>query len=317
MKQEPTVLGDFLVPVRSVSPPAVFGDQNFRYLDIASVDRESRAITACQDLHTNDAPSRARQLVAANDVIVSTVRPNLNTVAWIDDHYVGAIASTGFCVLRADPQRLDTRFLFHWISSHKIVEKLVALATGASYPAVSDKIIKSLRIDLPPLIEQKRIAATLDKADSIRRKRQRAVALVDDYLRAVFIEMFVDPEINPKGWQCVRLEEIALQVTDGEHQTPQRSADGVFLLSARNVQDGRLDFTDVDHVPQGEFERIRRRCEPVRGDILISCSGSIGRVAQVEVDFPLSLVRSVALVRPNQQRIRSGFLEFLLRSSVL
>ena len=115
-------------------------------------------------------------------------------------------------------------------------------------------------------------------------------------------------------WPVVRLEDVALQVTDGEHQTPRRSHEGIYLLSARNIQNGHLDLGDVDYVPLDEFERIRRRCEPRRGDILVSCSGSIGRVAQVTIDEPMALVRSVALVRPNKEKIRSSFLEHLLRS---
>ena len=83
-------------------------------------------------------------------------------------------------------------------------------ATGANYPAVSDKIIKESKIPLPPLSEQKRIAAILDKADAIRRKRQQAIQLADDFLRAVFLDMFGDPVSNPKGWEVKPLGSLVV-----------------------------------------------------------------------------------------------------------
>lgn len=201
-------LGDLLLSVSSASPAVLFGDQDFKYIDISSVDRNKRCIVEPQVTSVVDAPSRARQVLARDDVIVSTVRPNLNTVAVVDGANCDAIASTGFCVLRPDPKVLNSRFLFHWVSSAATVARLVSLATGATYPAVSDKIIKSLDIHLPSMQEQQRIAAILDKADGLCHKRQHAIRLADDLLRAVFIDLFGDPGSNPKGWPVHRMGDV-------------------------------------------------------------------------------------------------------------
>lgn len=79
--------------------------------------------------------------------------------------------------------------------------KLIAMAPATTVAIVSKSKFEELEIPLPPLVEQKRIAAILDKADAIRRKRQQAIQLADDFLRAVFLEMFGDPVTNPKGWE--------------------------------------------------------------------------------------------------------------------
>lgn len=301
MRQEPKALGDFLVPVRAVSPLMAFGDEKFTYLDIASVDRGSRAITASQDLRTTDAPSRARQLLAADDVIVSTVRPNLNTVAWIDDRYVGAIASTGFCVLRADPQRLDARFLFHWISSDKIVEKLVTLATGASYPAVSDKIIKSLRIELPPLNEQKRLAAILDKAAILCRKRQQAIRLADNFLRAVFLEMFGDPERNPLGFPRGTIRDLVESANYGTSEKANEQAGELPILRMNNITyEGSWDLSSLKFVDLDL--KIRDRYLARKGDILFNRTNSVelvGKTAVYEQDEPMAIAGYLVRVRLN------------------
>jgi type I restriction enzyme S subunit len=129
--------------------------------------------------------------------------------------------------------------------------------------------------------------------------------------------MFGDPVTNPHMWPALKVEQIADQVTDGEHLTPKRELDGIKLLSARNVRNGYLDFGNVDFVGLEEHERIKKRCSPVRGDVLISCSGSIGRVASVETDEPLSLVRSVAMIRPKQSVVATKFLEHYLRTPAM
>lgn len=203
-----TTVQSFVLPVRSVDPTAMFGESEFTYVDISAVDRDRLEIVSPQMLTPDLAPSRARQVLAAGDVVVSTVRPNLNTVALVPESLDGAIASTGFCVLRPNQERLDKRFLFHWISSESTVRRLVQQATGATYPAVSDKVIKSQPFTPPDLAEQQRIAAVLDRADSLRRKRQEAIRLTDEFLRATFIDLFGDPVTNSHGWSTQPLASL-------------------------------------------------------------------------------------------------------------
>ena len=104
----------------------------------------------------------------------------------------------------------------------------------------------------------------------------------------------------PESWEWIRLSDISKQITDGEHSTPKRVSDfcGFYLLSARNVRDGEIKLDDVDYVDNSEFERISSRCNPVKGDILITCSGSVGRCAVVNDDNKYVMVRSAAMASP-------------------
>lgn len=119
------------------------------------------------------------------------------------------------------------------------------------------------------------------------------------------------------GWERAKLREIAGRITDGEHITPRRTAEGFLLLSARNIQNGHLALENVDHVPAEEYERITKRCNPTEGDILISCSGSVGRICRVPANLKFTLVRSVALVKLDSQRFSSGFYVYQLQSPSL
>ena len=172
-------LGDLVEPAKTWNPSRSPADEVFDYIDLSAVDQDAKLITGAREISCGEAPSRARQLVARGDVLVSTVRPNLNGVARVPDQLDGATASTGFCVLRARESKFDGGYLFHWVKSPAFVADMVNKATGASYPAVSDRIIFDSRIPLPPLAEQRRIAEVLDRAEALRAKRRAALAQLD------------------------------------------------------------------------------------------------------------------------------------------
>ncbi|SMY34953.1 restriction endonuclease subunit S [Photobacterium andalusiense] len=203
-------LKDLLLNVDKWNPAKEAGDTLIKYIDLSSVDKDSKRIIddEVQELFGSKAPSRARQLVSEKDILVATVRPNLNGVASVPGEFEGATASTGYCVLRVNEELLDSKYLFYWVQTELFVNNMISKASGANYPAVSDKIIKDSKIPLPPLEEQKRIAAILDKADAIRQKRKQAIDLADEFLRSVFLDMFGDPVMNPKGWEVEKFANV-------------------------------------------------------------------------------------------------------------
>ena len=193
-------LGTCLSRASTWNPLRESADELFRYIDLSSVDQDTKTISDAREVACGEAPSRARQLVAHGDVLVSTVRPNLNGVARVPAELDGATASTGFCVLRPEPNKLDGSYLFQWVKSSAFISDTVSKATGASYPAVSDRIIFESPIPLPPLEEQRRIAAILDQAETLRTQRRQALAHLDTLTQSLFLDMFGDPVVNPKGW---------------------------------------------------------------------------------------------------------------------
>lgn len=129
----------------------------------------------------------------------------------------GAIASS-LVIIRPD-KSIYENYLKNYLRSTLCIREISRFENGAAQPNLSAKDLREFEIPLPPLPEQKRIAAILDKADAIRRKRQQAIQLADDFLRAVFLDMFGDPVTNPKGWEVKAIKEMAV-VTTGN--TPPR-----------------------------------------------------------------------------------------------
>ena len=120
----------------------------------------------------------------------------------------------------------------------------------------------------------------------------------------------------PKGWELVNLEEISEKITDGDHLTPQRISSGKIMLSAKNIRDGFIDFNNVQHVSESDFKASQKRCNPEKGDILLSCVGSIGRNAIVGANNDFMLVRSVALIKLSKS-ILSKYISYFLKSDLV
>ncbi len=242
-------IADGVEKVSSWNPSKSDVKEHFHYIDLSSVDKDRKEV----DLHLvssvfpGRAPSRARQLVRSDDVLVATVRPNLNGVALVPPQLDGATASTGYCVLRADEKTLHGRYIYHWVQTSSFVGDMMSKATGANYPAVSDKIIKESKIPLPPLAEQKRIAAILDKADTIRRKRQQSIQFADEFLRATFLDMFGDPVTNPKKWIFKKIKDVTKDWRGGAPFKPDDfESEGVPVLHKGAIHKNGIVLVDAN-----------------------------------------------------------------------
>lgn len=269
MKANLVAIKDCVVKAKTWNPVVEAKDETITYIDIAAVDKDLKKIVEPTLCLGAEAPSRARQLVQTNDVLVSTVRPNLNSVAVVTEEFSGATASTGYTVLRPLPEVLDTQYLFHWVKTGHFINEMIKLATGQSYPAVSDKIILNSKIPLPPLAEQRRIASILDQADVLRQKRQQAIEKLDQLLQATFIDMFGDPVSNPKGWEKVKFEDEVEFLTGFAFKSADFKDSGIKLCRGINILPNTLDWNDTAYWNEKELEKYSR-FKILQNDILVA-----------------------------------------------
>ena len=137
-------------------------ERMFTYLDIASIDNSVHQIVAPKTYLGKYAPSRARQRVRSGNTLLSTVRTYLKNIAMVPPEFDGEVASTGFCVLNP-ADGIDNRFIFYFVLNDEFISKLNPLQRGTSYPAVRDGDVLSQDLPLPPLPEQRRIVAEIEK----------------------------------------------------------------------------------------------------------------------------------------------------------
>ena len=134
-----------------IDDPTKSPHRSFQYVDVSSVSNQLWKITSSTEHTGSAAPSRARKLVRANDVIFATVRPTLKRIAMVPDRLDGQIVSTAFCVLRVDPTLADSRFIYYSLLTDGFVDRVGNLQRGASYPAVTDGDVLDQEIFLPPV----------------------------------------------------------------------------------------------------------------------------------------------------------------------
>lgn len=221
-------------------------------------------------------------------VLYSKLRPYLNKVVLPDEK---GLATTELVPMLPDPLRLDRKYLAYYLRSKSFVDWVSSQVAGAKMPRVSMQLFWQHEMPLPPLPEQKRIAAILDKADSIRRKRQQTIQLADDFIRAVFLDMFGDPVTNPKGWNLRPVKEMA-KVTTGN--TPPRDkleyyGDFIEWIKSDNIN-SPSDFLTVATEYLSEAGCMVGRRVPTGSTLLTCIAGSfdcIGNAAYAdrEVSF--------------------------------
>lgn len=312
-------VGELVEPVKTWNPSRANHEEAFNYIDLSAVDQAAKAIVGAREVACGDAPSRARQIVSAGDVLVSTVRPNLNGIAKVTADFDGATASTGFCVLRPRKDVLSSSYLFHWVKSPQFVADMVSKATGASYPAVSDRIILESPLAVPSILEQRRIAAILDQADALRAKRREALAQLDSLTQSIFIEMFGDPVSNTKGWpdstKLGQVAQIVSGVTKGRNLTG-KTTRTVPYLAVANVQDKSLSLSAVKVIEATEDEISRYRLE--LDDLLLTEGGDpdkLGRGTLWKNELPECIHQNhIFRVRLTSDKLTPLFLNWLVGS---
>jgi type I restriction enzyme S subunit len=185
--------------------------------------------------------------------------------------------STEFHVVRPYPDLLDPRYALHFLRQDHVRADGERKMTGsAGQRRVPAQVLADLTLHLPPLPEQRRIAAILDEADALRAKRRAALAQLDEMAQAIFVEMFGDPMANPKGWPSSTLGQLAQKFSDGPFGSNLKSEhyveDGVRVIRLQNIGVGKFIDDDRAYISEAHFgSLIKHECIP--GDVLVGTLG--------------------------------------------
>ena len=266
-------------------------------------DRISREFAASKGL----TPLRAGAILMPRS---GSVALNHRAILGID-----AIIVSHICALVADPNAVSNRYLYYYLCTITL-DKITKKTTGLDAINFSD--LRKLSIPLPPLDEQQRISALLDKADSIHRKRAQALAMVDELPRAAFLEMFGDPAVNSHKY---RLQEFGSLLA-----VPLRNG-----ISPSSLGQVSAEVLTLAAITRGLFDPTQRKeakfLQPISENDEVStadfyiCRGSgtpdlVGRGlfatrSMAGVAFPDTMIAA----RPNQDQLMPGFLETIWNSS--
>ena len=220
--------------------------------------------------------------------------------------------------LRPHADKADARWLYYWLSSDRGRAVIDAMnSTTSGLRNLNKGLYLAQKLPLPPLPEQERIAAILDKADAIRRKRRKAVALTEDLLRSAFLDMFGDPVTNPKGWPVVKMDRLIKETQYGTSQKANEDGKGLPVLRMNNVTaDGRVDLSSLKWVVLPEKEIPKRTV--YRGDLMFNRTNSpelVGKTAVWHADDSFALAGYLIRVRFHSDKADPDYVSGFLNSA--
>lgn len=251
-----------------------------------------------------------------NGDLLFCLRGSLGKFGVVNKDTEGAIASS--LVIVRPATQLDGDFLAAYFRSEICAEMISKYANGAAQPNLSAKSLKSFELPLPPLPEQKRIAAILDEAfegigaavANAEKNLASSRELFESYLQSVFAQ-------QDDVWPAKKLGEMCEKITDGTHNSPPYVDSGIPMLDSKHIGENfTIDDSSSEKFISPETDALlSRRCKPLEGDILVSSRGTIGKIAIVAKDQNFNIMGNMILIRL-PAAIDREFVAYFLQSKV-
>ncbi|PUE48547.1 hypothetical protein B9Z45_15890 [Limnohabitans sp. 2KL-17] len=250
------------------------------------------------------------KLVPAGAVLLAMYGATVGRLAILG---VEATTNQAVCHIVPDDKIAYTKYLYHALSAQ--VPQIVAMGVGGAQPNISQGLIKTLKVFVPPLPEQRRIAAILDQADALRAKRREALAQLDSLTQSIFMEMFGDPVANSKEWMTHKLGDLVCKLGSGSTPTGGDAAykeSGISLIRSLNVHDASFVYKNLAFIDEVQAAKLRNVVVE-ENDVLLNITGaSVARVCRAPRDvLPARVNQHVMILRPKSD-LSAIFLEHLL-----
>jgi type I restriction enzyme S subunit len=246
----------------------------------------------------------------ANDILIS-VRAPVGPVNLCQNK---SIIGRGLSAIRAKKGN-SFEYLYYFLKNNE--QQIAKLGTGSTFKAITQTHLNKIIITVPEKYEdQIRIADVLTRAEKLIAKRKESIKSLDEFLKSTFLEMFGDPVRNEKGWEKVFLGDVTNLITDGKHgDSVNEENSGYYFISAKDIHDGIIDYTNARQIIQKDFEEVHRRTDLCPGDLVIVNTGAtIGKLAIVTNDHRThrtTFQKSVAVVKIKENLIDVNYLKFL------
>lgn len=219
----------------------------------------------------------------------------------------------GWLSLSRKMKNIDPSYFYYLLGSPVMYSEFTRLAAGATVKNLNIDLVSGVRVPVPPLDEQRRIAAILDQAGALRRERREALGKVSRLPSALFEEMFPTDGDFPR----VKLSTLCQKITDGTHQAPKWSDDGIPFIFVSNVRNGRISLDTGKRVSPETYRELTRVTPIERGDVLYTAVGSYGNAAVIDTNEEFVFQRHIAHIKPDHARLNSRFLAVMLEAPIV
>ncbi|MGB9929093.1 MAG: restriction endonuclease subunit S [Methanosarcina sp.] len=201
---------------------------------------------------------------------------------------------SSLAILRPKKNMVDTTYFGHVLRSPIVLEDALKRKTGSAIRRIVLSDLKKVKIPLPSLDEQNKIADVLGRAESLRAKRRAALAKLDELVQSIFIEMFGDPATNPKGWPICNIGNLLESASYGTSEKSEATGDYPVLRMNNITRTGEMDLTDLKFMDLADSQKERYLVKA--GDVFFNRTNSA------------ELVGKTAIFRDARQMAYAGYL---------
>jgi len=287
-------LGDIFAIARGGSPRPI---QNFitddpdgvNWIMISDATDSSKHITSTKKRITKEGVKKSRMVHPGDFLLTNSMsfgRPYIMKIT-------GCIHD-GWLVLSSRKETVDSDYFYHLLGSDVVYSEFARLASGATVKNLNIDLVKGVHVPLPPVLEQRRIAEVLDRAEALRAKRRAAFAQLDSLTQSLFLDLFGDPV--SKGWAMADIAGVAKPVAGSIRTGPFGSQllhseftdCGIAVLGIDNAVANEFRWSERRFISEAKYRQLKRYT--VRpGDVLITIMGTCGRCAVVPDDIPAAI----------------------------
>jgi type I restriction enzyme S subunit len=270
-----TPLSELMAKHQGSINPIGYPDETFCLYSIPAFDKGEPEILPGNSIGS------AKQIVCPGDVLLSRIVPHIRRAWIVGPHRKHRIIASGEWIVFRSHQA-DPRYLRHFLTSDLFHAKFMrtVAGVGGSLLRARPTQVGEIRVPLPSVPEQQRVADILDKADIIRRKRKETIALTEELLRSAFLEIFGDPVMNPKQWRPSTFgQEVETLEYGPRFYNEKYSDDGIRIVRITDLDStGRLDFSAMPRLVVDPRDKAKYTLRP--GDLIFARSGAtVGKTA--------------------------------------
>lgn len=186
-------MGDIVeINKETKDPSKEFGSDRFTYIDISAVGNGTGEISFDNKIKGNEAPSRARRVVHDGDILISTVRPNLQAFAYVQNLPMNSLASTGFAVLTPKSNEVDGKYLYYASGTATVLDQMVSKMGRGSYPSINQNDIENIEVPTPSLDDQKRISSQIEEERRIVSENRKIIEIFEQKIKDRVSELWIE-----------------------------------------------------------------------------------------------------------------------------
>lgn len=242
--------------------------------------------------------------VLSGDILVSRLPDPIGRACIIPEKTERMITAVDCTICRINDEFVSKEYLCYFMQSKIYYMRLLGNVTGSTRKRISRKNLGDIKVDVPSLDVQKGVVDRLSRLTKVIELRKKELTLLDDLIRARFVEMFGTLHDNERGFDIVTIEEVCSLIKDGTHQTPQYTTNkekGYKFLSSKDVMSQKIDWRNIKYIPAELHEKLYATIKPQKNDVLMSKNGvNYGVAAVNDTDEIFDIYVSLALLRPKK-----------------